>query len=246
VGSKAEGASARTGEASGALAHRIADQLRDEIVAGELMPNERIKQAAVAERFGVSRLPVREALRELASDRWVNLERDIGARVTALDPNELIEIFLMREILEPLAVAEATPRLSAEELSEIHALCDRSEEFAEPEGAHEYLEIDREFHAKIFAGSGMARLCSTIAGLWQVAERYRHAYSILPNRLEISVVEHRLIVEALERGAAEDAAEFHHVHIRRTRLTLAEHPELFPAEDDAPDAEAAGDGGEAS
>jgi DNA-binding GntR family transcriptional regulator len=63
--------------------------------------------------------------------------------------------------------------------------------------------------------------------MFNTTERYRRAYSILPHKLETSVIEHRMILDAIERKAGEDAGELHRIHIRRTRLTLSMHPELF-------------------
>ena len=74
----------------------------------------------------------------------------------------------------------------------------------------------------------MPRAMAIVRGLWQTGERYRVMVSIQPHRLELSVVEHRLILEALERRNADDVAELYRIHVRRTRQTLAQHPELFP------------------
>jgi DNA-binding GntR family transcriptional regulator len=213
-----------------ALAEMVAGRLREEIVAGLLAPNERIKQAAVAERLEVSRLPVREALQQLAGEGLVSLERDVGARVTPLDPAELIEVYLVREALEPVLVRKAAERIEPARLTVARAINEESERCAERGDADGYLNADRRFHTEIFEATGMPRACSIIIGMLQTSERYRRALSILPHGLETSVVEHRMILEAIERGAAEDAGELHRVHVRRTRLTLAEHPELFVGE----------------
>jgi GntR family transcriptional regulator, rspAB operon transcriptional repressor len=210
-----------------ALAEMVAGRLREEIVAGLLAPNERIKQAAVAERLEVSRLPVREALQQLASEGLVSLERDVGARVTPLDPAELIEVYLVREALEPVLVRHATERIGPERLAVARAINEESERCAERGDSDGYLSADRRFHTEIFEATEMPRAYSVILGMLQTSERYRRALSILPHGLETSVVEHRMILEAIERGAAEDAGELHRVHVRRTRLTLTEHPELF-------------------
>jgi GntR family transcriptional regulator, rspAB operon transcriptional repressor len=210
-----------------ALAEMVAGRLREEIVAGRLAPNERIKQAAVAERLEVSRLPVREALQQLAGEGLVSLERDVGARVTPLDPAELIEVYLVREALEPVLVRHAAERIGPERLAVARAINEESERCAGRGDSGGYLSADRRFHTEIFEATEMPRAYSIIIGMLQTSERYRRALSILPHGLETSVVEHRMILEAIERGAAEDAGELHRVHVRRTRLTLAEHPELF-------------------
>lgn len=209
------------------LAATVARALREEIVEGQIAPGERIKQDAVAQRLEVSRLPVREALRELSREGLVLLERDVGARVAPLELNNLLEIFLVRENVEPPLVAAATRKIGDEQLAEARELNERSERFANEEGAHEYVRIDRQFHDVIFAAAEMPNVHAIVRGHWNAAARYRNAYSHLPRRLQVSVVEHRQILEAIGRGAAEDAGELHRIHVRRTRVTLAQLPEIF-------------------
>ena len=214
-------------ETAQSLAAKVADSLRTEIVEGALEPGERIKQDAVAQRLQVSRLPVREALRQLESEGLVSLERDVGARVAPLERGNLLEIFLVRETLEPALVAEAVRRIDEAQLDVARELNARAEKFAEAHQISEYVSFDPQFHDAIFVAAEMPRTHAIVKGHRNAAARYRHAYSHLPRRIETSVVEHRMILEAAARGAGEDAAELHRIHIRRTRVTLAEHPELF-------------------
>lgn len=205
----------------------VARTLREEIVEGRLAPNERIKQAAIAARLQVSRLPVREALHQLATEGLVSFERDVGARVTPLDPTELIESYVVREALEPILTERATARIDAERLAELRAINAESEVFAEQDDHSGYLAADRRLHGAVFESANLPRVQTVAQTMFITTERYRRAYSILPHRLEISMVEHRMILDAIERGAAEDAGELHRIHLRRTRLTLSKHPELF-------------------
>ena len=219
------------GQASGpeeSRATAVARELREAIVEGRLQPNERIKQDAVAKRLGVSRLPVREALRELASEGLVTLERDVGARVTSLDPRELLEIYLLREAVEPMMVAQSARKITADELAAAWEVNTASEPYAESGEAIPYLDHDRRFHWALLDAARLPRAMSLVQGLWRTGERYRVIVTTMPHRLELSVVEHRLILEALERRASDDVAELYRVHIRRTRETLSQHHELFP------------------
>lgn len=216
------------GETSAATAAAaVATKLRDEIVQGLLAPNERIKQGAVADQLKVSRLPVREALQQLANEGLVSLERDVGARVTPLDPTELIETYIVREALEPVLTEAATAKIDEARLAELRAINAESELCAEHEDFNGYLAADRRFHGSIFESAELPRVQAVISGMFNTAERYRRAYSLLPHKLETSVVEHRMILEAIGRGAGQDAGELHRIHIRRTRLTLSSHPEMF-------------------
>lgn len=221
-------AQTETEPAAETRAAAVARELRTAILGGQLQPNERIKQDAVAKQYGVSRIPVRDALRELEREGLVTLERDVGARVASLDPLELIEVYRLREAIEPMMVAESARRISSEELAEAWRVNEASEPHAEANDPIGYLTHDRTFHTAILEPARMPRAMSMVRGLWQTGERYRVTVSTQPHRMELSVVEHRLILEALERRAPEDVAELYRIHIRRTRLTLSQHPELFP------------------
>jgi DNA-binding GntR family transcriptional regulator len=205
----------------------VAEALRREIVEGVLAPGERIKQDAVAQRLEVSRLPVREALRQLQSEGLVKLERDVGARVAPLEISNLLEISLVREAVEPPLIAEATRRIDEARLDVARELNARAEEFAEAGEDRNYVNLDPQFHDAIFVAAAMPHVHEIVKGHRNAASRYRHAYSHLPRHLDASVVEHRMILEAVARRAPADAAELHRIHIRRTRVTLSEHPEFF-------------------
>ncbi len=217
--------------AKGAALGLIVCQLRDEILDGRLRPGERIHQQAVAERFGTSRLPVREALRQLQNEGLVVVLPNAGARVARLDASELDEVYLLRERLEPLLVQHsadagvpeaqlATMRHETEWLEQI-----------DPAGREaEWLAHDRSFHMASFAGASMPRLRSIVESLWNVAEQYRRAYlGLRSGSLESTLLEHRLLLDAVERRDGDDAARVLEMHIRRTRLGLAAIPELFDA-----------------
>src|SRR5689334_18344108 len=127
------------------LAATVAAALRKEIVEGVLEPGARIKQDAVAQRHEVSRLPVREALRQLQSEGLVQLERDVGARVAPLELSNLLEISLVREAIEPPLIAEATRRIDEDQLDVARELNARAEEFAEAGEDRNYVNLDPEF-----------------------------------------------------------------------------------------------------
>jgi DNA-binding GntR family transcriptional regulator len=214
--------------AKGEALELIVRELRDEILDGRLRPGERIHQQAVAGRFGTSRQPVREALRQLQNEGLVVVLPNAGARVARLDPDELVEVYLLRERLEPLAIERSAPHLPAERLAELRAEVEWMERNP-PEGREaEWLAHDRAFHMASFAGARSPRLLAIVATLWNVAEQYRRAYlSLRYGSIEPTLLEHRLLLDALERGDGEDAARTLEMHIRRTRLGLAAIPEIF-------------------
>jgi DNA-binding GntR family transcriptional regulator len=147
--------------------------------------------------------------------------------VAPMDPEDLIEVYMMREQLEPLAIRESVPRLSAAQLEELQEVLAESERFASPENAARYLELDWAFHRAVLGACRRPRLNRTVESLWNAGRQYRRAYTeMFPSlAFEISVMEHRLIAEAVVRGAAEDAITVAQLHTRRTREGLAHRTE---------------------
>jgi DNA-binding GntR family transcriptional regulator len=207
----------------------IVRELREEILEGKLKPGERIHQQVVAERFGTSRLPVREALKLLQNEGLVVVLPNMGARVARLDAAELDEVYWLRERLEPLAIERSVPNLTDEQVQALRADVETMERLSRtPNQEAAWLATDKSFHATAIAEAESPRLLQIVEGLWNVAEQYRLAYMrITPESRGLAEVEHRLLVDAFERRAGEDAARLLEVHIRRTRLALAQHPEIF-------------------
>src|SRR3954469_4272576 len=105
--------------ASPAASERVAEHLRKMILAGEIAPGERIRQEEIADRFGMSRLPVREALRMLEIEGLTELQTNRGARVPALSSHEADMIYRMRESLEPLVLSESIDTLTDADIAEM-------------------------------------------------------------------------------------------------------------------------------
>jgi DNA-binding GntR family transcriptional regulator len=211
-----------------AASERIAAHLREAILAGEIGPGERIRQEEVAERLGVSRLPVREALRILEAEGLTELTANKGARVPRLDPAELDVLYRMRERLEPLALTESLPHLTAGEIRELEAIHER---IAADDDLREFLVLDRAFHLGSYAGCGSEQLSSTVVRLWNSTQPYRRAFMSLGGQQRRWIVdhEHRLLLDAISRRDPVDAERYLAGHIRRTRIELAAHPEVFAA-----------------
>ena len=212
--------------ARGASGQRVAALLREEIMDGTLPPGTRLRQEELAGRVGGSRIPVREALRLLEAEGLVETEPNRGARVVLRDAREVDLLYQMREQLEPLALAESVPRLGRADLAELDALQARIERW---EGVAAFVRLDREFHLRTYARCGMEPLTSTVLNLWNATQYYRRLYVELSGaeRRWIVNAEHRLLLEAVERGDVVDAGLCLRGHIRRTRVELGRHPELF-------------------
>lgn len=205
---------------------RIADRLRRAILAGEFAPGERMRQEVIATQFGASRLPVREALRILQSDGLVTLVANSGAWVSQLDERECAESYEIRERLEPLLLRESMPGLTVDDIARMRSLAEEMERKPEVET---FLRLDRKFHLLSYSRAETVLLSSLIERLWNTTQHYRRAFAVLVGAEGRRVVhyEHFLLVDAIQRGDAEDAQRVLGGHIRRTRLELAQHPEVF-------------------
>lgn len=205
---------------------RVADHLRRAILAGEIAPGQWIRQEEVAERLGSSRLPVREALRMLEAEGLTEHAHNRGARVPALSMHEVDVIYQMRERLEPLALAESVPRLTSEDLErlgEIQARIEANDDLAT------FLELDREFHLLTYSGCPIGHLSTVVTRLWNSTQHYRRMFMSIsgPGRAWVVNAEHRLLLDAIGRGDLVDAERYLGGHIRRTRIELDRHPEVF-------------------
>jgi len=208
---------------------RVTEELRALILSGALPPGSRIGQEELAARFAVSRIPVRGALARLESDGLVVLKPSSGAWVAKLDLGECLEIYRIRERIEPLALCEAVPLMNEADIAALEALV---EEMVKSADTETFLRLDRQFHLASYRRAGMNQLLTMIERFWNTTQHYRRAFTKLLGRERNWIIhaEHRLIVDAIRRRDANGAGNLLMEHIRRTRLELAQHEDLFPTE----------------
>lgn len=205
---------------------RVAAILREEILSGALAPGERLRQEDIALRFGASRQPVRDALRLLEGDGLVTLVANSGAWVSKLSESECYEAYQVRERLEPLLISQSIPNLTVAQLQRLTELVQQIEKTSDIES---FLRLDREFHLLSYAGAAPGMLREFVERIWNTTQHYRRAFANIGSagNPQVTHMEHKLILDGILRkdsAAAEQALES---HIRRTRVTLAEHKELF-------------------
>ncbi len=206
--------------------HRIADSLRAAILGGSYLPGERIRQEDIAARSGASRIPVREALRMLDSEGLVTLVANSGAWVTKLTMRECVETYLIRERLEPLLLRTSMPALDAAAAGRLGELADEMEAGT---GLDAFMRADREFHLSSYAGAASTEMWQIIHRMWNTTQHYRREFTRLAmaNGLAVTHLEHRLLLDCIRRQDPDDAERVLITHLRRTRLELEKHPEIF-------------------
>ncbi len=218
-----------TGEVAGqtqlATSERIAGYLREQILRGHIPPGEWIRQEDIATRLGASRLPVREALRMLAAEGLTEHAAHRGSRVPRLSAGEVDVVYQMRERLEPLALSQSLLYLDDTAIGRLADIQDRIEA---DDSLAEFLVLDREFHLGSYAGCQVEQLLSSVTRMWNSTQHHRRAFMLLsgPDRRWVVNYEHRLLLDAIRRRDPVDAERYLGGHIRRTRLELAEHPDV--------------------
>jgi DNA-binding GntR family transcriptional regulator len=198
----------------------IAESLRQAIIDGQLGPGESLRQESLAKHYAVSRIPVREALRQLGSEGWIILERNRGARVSPLSAEEVREIYEIRASLEATALRLAAPRHTPQSLKQAAAIL----RVSRSERDHLlYAQHNREFHLALYAPAGRPRLFAMIDSLHSQGERYLRLKLDMPAYKHQSDDEHEEILKALRAGNIERAVQVLEPHMLSTGELLASY-----------------------
>ncbi len=213
------------------LARDLRDRLEAEILSGKRPPGARLDESKLAQHFGVSRTPVREALRELAAADLVVLRPRQGAVVATVTVTQLLHMFEVMAELESFCAKLAARRMTAQERKhqvELHA---RGGALAEQGESYAYYDANRAFHEVIYAGSHNAFLEETTRAMRNRLSPYRRFQLTHPGRVLKSWKEHQAVVDAITGGDAEAAAAAmsHHVTIQGDVFTdlISALPESF-------------------
>ena len=204
-------------------AERVADSLRDRILHGELLAGSRLGEAELAERLGVSRTPVREALSRLAAEGLVEIVPNRGARVATWTVAELEGVFDLRASLEPQLTAYAVPNAAPADADELEELAVRMVAVGSP-GPRQDLDalvpLNRAFHDRLIALAGHPTLATALAAAIHppIVRRNFHTYD--DASLRRSLAHHLEMVAALRAGDPEWARAVMTAHIRNARAVM--------------------------
>ncbi|MFF2720406.1 GntR family transcriptional regulator [Streptomyces sp. NPDC058011] len=190
---------------------RVITGIKQMIVSGELLPGQQIRQEQMAAALGVSRLPVREALRQLAADGLVVHEHHVGFAVARLGRAEFDQVYLMRRLLET-EVIRSLPRPSAAQLAEIRAVAEEIERAAEDLDLALMRTLNSQFHLAIFGLSDLNLVVGEIARIWTWALPYHAVYLHDEAGRKRILAEHREMVTALGEGDLDRLVELMDAH----------------------------------
>lgn len=198
------------------LHEEIRAKLRSLIIQGRLAPGARLGEVELCETLGVSRTPLREALKLLEGENLVEIRPHRGARVTLLDASETGDLFEAASGIEAFAARLAAERITNEQLDRLNLLQERIEKALREGRLSVYSRLNAEIHRDIVAASGNATLACLHHDLLGRIERARRVALTALGRLEESTREHRAILEALSTGNGAAAAALLGAHVRRT------------------------------
>lgn len=225
------------------LSEQLRETIEEQIATGELPPGSSLDEFSLAERYGVSRTPAREALIQLAAEGLIEIRPRRGAVVKSLGPTRLIEMFEVMGELEAMCGRLAARRMTEAErqvLQQAHEACEAARAATDPD---QYFYANEHFHELIYAGSHNGFLQEEARQLHRRLRPYRRLQLRVRNRMDTSLHEHQSVVDAIVGGRAEDAgaALREHVVVQGERFgdLLASLAALGEGGDAAPAAAAA-------
>ncbi len=195
----------------GALYERVAERLRERILAHSLAPGSWIDEQSLATEFGISRTPLREALKVLASEGLVTMKLRRGAYVTEVSERDLAEVFHLLALLESDAGAAVARDASDAQIDELAALHQRLEDTVTDRDA--FFAANEQFHLRLLDIAGNRWRNQMVADLRRVMKLYRHHSLFREGRLDASLAEHREIVAALRARDAERVRRLMQEHL---------------------------------
>jgi DNA-binding GntR family transcriptional regulator len=187
------------------LREKILENIRDAILKGTLKAGERVSEPDLAERYGISRTPIREAFRQLESEGYLTVVPRKGAVVTSLSERDVEEFYSIKSILEGYAARLAAEKLTEKELERLETINKRLSRLATAGDVKSFFRIHNEFHELFIKASGNEKLLELILQLLKKFDRLRVASLSLPGRMEISVQEHDKIIEAFKNHDGDTA-----------------------------------------
>lgn len=199
----------------------VFNTLRQAILKGELAPGERLMEIQLAERLGVSRTPIREAIRKLELEGLVLMIPRKGAEVAKISEKSLRDVLEVRRSLEELAIELACQRMSGEEIRQLQEAQRGFEEAIYQGDAMQIAENDEQYHSIIYCGTGNARLVQILNNLREQMYRYRLEYIKDADKRQILILEHEKILRAIQNHHVAEAKEAMREHIDNQEITVS-------------------------
>ncbi|WP_282608781.1 GntR family transcriptional regulator [Pelagibius sp. Alg239-R121] len=212
-------------------ANQIVERLRTAIVRLELPPGQMLSESDLAERFGVSRTPVREALIKLAQQGFIEVRPQRGTFITKIRPKELLEARFIREAIETAGIERIVGRLDQATISKCRLLLEDQKAAASAEDVYAFHRADDAFHRALAEATGFERLSSLIEGEKALMDRVRILSLKTTPPFKRLISQHKAILDAVVAGDRQKALSHMRKHLRELLTTLPQasrdHPQFF-------------------
>jgi DNA-binding GntR family transcriptional regulator len=187
------------------LREKILEHIRDAIISGSLKAGSRVSEPELAERYGISRTPIREAFRQLESEGYLTVIPRRGAVVSEFSQKDVEDFYAIKSILEGYAARQACTKLTEKEIDKLQSNNARLAEVAEHNDIKAFFRIHNDFHEMFIKAADNEKLRELITSVVTRFQRLRFMSLSLPGRMEIVIHEHGKIIDAFRRRDAEAA-----------------------------------------
>ena len=206
----------------------VYEQLKMQILRGKIVQGTRMMEVELADEMGVSRTPVREAIRKLEKEGLVTIEPRKGAYASDISLKDMVDTLEVREDLEGLAAALAAERMTDEQIQELTEISQKYREAVRNSETEKMISYDEQFHRYIVACSGNKTLLQISGTVQELALRFRYLYYDDFSRYEFMPVEHQRIIDAISRHNVEEARDVADVHVKKLKeFVIREGEEEF-------------------
>jgi DNA-binding GntR family transcriptional regulator len=203
------------------LTSAVADKLRDQIIRGEIAEGTQLRQDAIATQYQVSRIPVREALRQLDAEGLIAIVPNRGAVVPALSPDDIEELFAIRALLEPEILKRSIPQLTKEDFAEADAILRKYvSELRREDHVSGWGRLNWHFHSTLYARANHPRFMAIIRNVNNSGERYTRLQLYLTHGIKRANEEHHQILELCRKRDVDAACKLLREHIEYAGQSL--------------------------
>jgi DNA-binding GntR family transcriptional regulator len=205
------------------LSKKVYRILKERIIKGDLAQGSKFLEAKIAKQLGISRTPVREAMRELAAEGFVKISPNQGAVINNISIEDVQEVLQIRAVLEGLAAKLAATKITKGKIKELESFNKNMEEFINKNDILDFIKESEKFHELILDIYGNSRLIQIRKNLYDQIHRYRSISLNIPGRPKYALEEHKKITEALKQGDSAKADELSKIHIEKVLKNIVSH-----------------------
>ncbi len=200
----------------------VYETLRDAVISGTLQPGERLMEIQLADEMGVSRTPVREAIRKLELENFVVMIPRKGAYVANITLKDIADVYEVRGALEDLTAGLVTERITQEEQEELERILVEITDYVNKDDVEGFIEADTRFHDMLYQLTRNERLMGIVNNLREQIQRFRKSSLRQPGRMKLALEEHIRIVDAIAQNDIDLARKYAREHIENAEHSMIE------------------------